>query len=698
MSIITRAFLASLLALGLSGQALADGIENPTALPAGIGTVTSVSVVTANGVSGVVANATTTPAITLTLGAITPSTVTIGAGSVITSSGPGGALGSNAFTSTAYLPLTGGTLTGTLTVSSASFGLSGNISAPAWTTAGIRYANVTATLTDTTSSGTVAAARTDNFGGNTIAASSAVTFTAYYSAYFSNPIAGTNVTLTNKSAIGADSISIGGQAQSTFALAINGTTNHNGATTLGGAITYGGVTLSNSVTGTGSMVLQTNASLITPALGVATATSLAIGGTTLSGSYALGVGAGAAATRSAILLNGGANTGQGVILTMQVGGTDVNYVGTDSAVNGGTGTGLVLYTSSTGKLQIATGAGVNAQITASGFSIGANGNHFLTSPGAAILQLGAADAAGAGVAQTLKNQGSTGATMAGVTFTLAGPDTSFAGTATGGDIDIRAGNATGASGTRTGGNAYIDGGTGPSAGGSVIIRTAATTSLAAALTIAPTKAATFGLTVAVNNASQFYKQTNAGGNIATAFAIAPIVQGAGRLSVDFDESTTTSTALGYNFSVFNSASNIVRTSAVVGSSPSRTAGSETGQILLATKASAGSDIVAGLTIDPNRNVILNNAAIATSATDGFLYIASGAGAPIGTPTAFTGRVALYYDTTNHQFWIYDGAWLQPKTPAGARKAVLQVAGARGFRAGQSADMDERRADAQPVWV
>ncbi len=45
----------------------------------GTGTVTSVSVTTANGVSGSVANPTTTPAITLTLGAITPSSVTTGA-------------------------------------------------------------------------------------------------------------------------------------------------------------------------------------------------------------------------------------------------------------------------------------------------------------------------------------------------------------------------------------------------------------------------------------------------------------------------------------------------------------------------------------------------------------------------------------------------------------------------------------------
>ena len=41
----------------------------------GAGTVSTVSVTTANGVSGSVANATTTPAITLTLGAITPTTI-----------------------------------------------------------------------------------------------------------------------------------------------------------------------------------------------------------------------------------------------------------------------------------------------------------------------------------------------------------------------------------------------------------------------------------------------------------------------------------------------------------------------------------------------------------------------------------------------------------------------------------------------
>ena len=65
---------------GTAGQVLSkiDGTDYNTQWSAGgggSGTVTSVSVTTANGVSGSVATATTTPAISLTLGAITPSSV-----------------------------------------------------------------------------------------------------------------------------------------------------------------------------------------------------------------------------------------------------------------------------------------------------------------------------------------------------------------------------------------------------------------------------------------------------------------------------------------------------------------------------------------------------------------------------------------------------------------------------------------------
>ncbi len=55
-----------------TGVAITGGVLSATGTG---GTVTTVSVVTANGVSGSVANPTTTPAVTLTLGAITPSSV-----------------------------------------------------------------------------------------------------------------------------------------------------------------------------------------------------------------------------------------------------------------------------------------------------------------------------------------------------------------------------------------------------------------------------------------------------------------------------------------------------------------------------------------------------------------------------------------------------------------------------------------------
>lgn len=67
---------ATRLAKGTDGHVLtlASGVPSWAAVSAG--TVTTVSVTTANGVSGSVATATSTPAITLTLGAITPTSVT----------------------------------------------------------------------------------------------------------------------------------------------------------------------------------------------------------------------------------------------------------------------------------------------------------------------------------------------------------------------------------------------------------------------------------------------------------------------------------------------------------------------------------------------------------------------------------------------------------------------------------------------
>ena len=60
--------------------------------------------------------------------------------------------------------------------------------------------------------------------------------------------------------------------------------------------------------------------------------------------------------------------------------------------------------------------------------------------------------------------------------------------------------------------------------------------------------------------------------------------------------------------------------------------------------------------DSEGNVTIGTAALNTTATDGFLYIPTCAGAPTGVPTSKTGRVPMVYDSTNNKLYIYNGAW------------------------------------------
>lgn len=114
--------------------------------------------------------------------------------------------------------ISGAQLTNGATVSGGSLTFSGNISAAAWTTSGIRHVSVPATLTDTTSTGVVTNAYTNNFGGNTIAATGTVTYTNYATVFVNDPTSGTNVTITNPySLITAGNVKLGTTGTGTIA-------------------------------------------------------------------------------------------------------------------------------------------------------------------------------------------------------------------------------------------------------------------------------------------------------------------------------------------------------------------------------------------------------------------------------------------------------------------------------------------------
>lgn len=82
--------------------------------------------------------------------------------------------------------------------------------------------------------------------------------------------------------------------------------------------------------------------------------------------------------------------------------------------------------------------------------------------------------------------------------------------------------------------------------------------------------------------------------------------------------------------------------------------------------SAAEDTVAVVTggserarVDNNGNVVVGTGVLANNATNGFLYIPSCAGTPTGTPTAYSGRVPLVWDSTNDILYVRSGnSWKQ----------------------------------------
>lgn len=110
---------------------------------------------------------------------------------------------------------------------------------------------------------------------------------------------------------------------------------------------------------------------------------------------------------------------------------------------------------------------------------------------------------------------------------------------------------------------------------------------------------------------------------------------------------------------------ITNQSVFIGFDTRALANNQTNQIVIGNNAIGlgsntvvlGNDSIA--TTQLRGNVISGNqAALATNATNGFLYLPTCAGVPTGTPTAITGKVPIVVDSTNNRAYIYSGgAWV-----------------------------------------
>jgi hypothetical protein len=279
---------------------------NPSGFTSNAGTVTTASVTTANGVSGTVANPTTTPAITIVLGAITPTSVAA-SGTVTGSNLTGSSTGTNTGDQAIVLS---GDVSG-----SGSTGITTTIGANKVTYGKIQAASATSRLLGSSPLGTA----------------------------IDEIILGTNLSMTgntlNATASGSGDVTGPSVAVDGDVAVFNGTT---------GKIIKVGAT-----TGTGNLVRATSATLLTPNIGTPTSGTLtnctfpvAIQSTGITCSTARVLGRSTAGTGSVeqISLGSGLSLTAGVLNTTGSGSGDV--VGPSSANTNA----LAKFSSTTGKL------------------------------------------------------------------------------------------------------------------------------------------------------------------------------------------------------------------------------------------------------------------------------------------------------------------------------------------------------------
>ena len=216
----------------------------------------------------------------------------------------------------------------------------GSISSPAWTTTGIRHVGSgSSTLTDTTSSGTVAAAYTNTFGSSvTIAASTTTTYTDYANAYFGTPTAGTNVTISNPwSILTAGAVKVG------TGLTVGGTT------TLVGSLVGGSASDITINTNKFTVAAATGNTVVAGTLGVTGATTVT---GLLTGNGGLTVPSGQTITSNGTLnINGGANfSGTTDVQELREQTTDITLVSNAATLDWSAGNIYYIATAPTGNM------------------------------------------------------------------------------------------------------------------------------------------------------------------------------------------------------------------------------------------------------------------------------------------------------------------------------------------------------------
>lgn len=332
-----------------------NGSTGWSTLGSGSGTVTSVSVVTANGLAGSVATATTTPAITLSTSV---NGIAKGNGSAFSTASAGTDYVAPGAITTSGLTMTTARLLGRTTVSTGAVeeitvGAGLSLSGGSLTATG-SAASITVGST-TVASGTSGRVLYDNGG----------TLGEY-------PVTGsTNVVMSSSP---------------TLSGTIGGTLTFSGALTLSSALTYGGVTLSNSVTGTGSMALSASPTF-TGTLAAANITNAGTFVQTSNSATAFVSGPNGGTNPVFTLTNNTASQAAGLRVTGAATGGNVAIDVTDSGSNAnlrvdakGSGT-ITLGAVSTGAITLTRATTMSAALTYGGVTL----SNSVTGTGSMVL-------------------------------------------------------------------------------------------------------------------------------------------------------------------------------------------------------------------------------------------------------------------------------------------------------------------------